>query len=218
MRKQAVSMAAAVALCAAGAQAGVFWQLITFGEHPIGTSLDGMSVGVAQFEFVSASEPAVTPVIADVPINGGTFGATDNILARGVPDGVSMLRLSLDEGLVIDELSFGITTLPFSPAPFTASIGLVNASGNVFETRDYATNILVNLANGLPLLRYGQHAVDLSLAAEPVYALEFVFTGNANQWMMDNIGLAGHVVPAPGVASLALLGLAASARRRRLDL
>lgn len=210
---------AAVAAASAAAQAGVFQQTIGFGEHPVGTLLDGVSIGAASFEFVPAGESALIPRISDVPINGGNFGATDNIVAQGAPDGSSALRLSLAEGLVLDEMWFAISTLPFSPAPFTATVGLLDAQGQVFETRSFSTSILVNLANGLPLLRYGMHGWDLTGTAEPVHGLEFVFSGNGTHWLMDNVGFAGREIPAPGTgaAALAACGMLTAARRRHTE-
>lgn len=204
----------AIAGISASANAAFVSQTVRFNELDLGTKLDDLTVGSVSFEFEPASESSVVPEYADTPFNGGNFGATDNLTARGSPDGESVLRVAL-EGCTIDHLGFGISTLPFSPAPFTVSVGLVNDQGAVFESLSYDTDTLVRLGNNLPLLRYGIHDVDLSGSQQSIYALELTFSGNTSNWFLDNLWLEGQTVPTPMTSSLLGVGILTATRRRR---
>jgi len=213
--RQMMSVMIAVGALSSAASAGMYSQMINFNEMPLNSELHGTTIGRVGISFMPATPKTTAPFFAEVPINGGNFGATDNFVARGTPDGVSTIRMSFDN-FRLEALAFGISTVPFSPAPFTLTIGLVNEAGVVFEENDYTTDILVRLANNLPLLRYGQYLVDYSGRAEEIRAIDLTFTGNADWWLLDKMGFGGYEIPAPGAAMVVGCGaLVMGVRRRR---
>lgn len=213
--RQMMSVMIAVGALSSAASAGVYSQMINFNEQPVNSELNGVTIGRVGISFSPATPETTMPFFAEVPINGGNFGATDNYVGRGTPDGVSTIRMSFDN-FRLETLSFGISTIPFSPAPFTLTIGLVNEAGVVFEENDYTTDILVRLANNLPLLRYGQYLVDYSGRSQEIHAIDLTFTGNADWWLLDKMGFGGVEIPAPGATVLLGCGaLAMGVRRRR---
>lgn len=208
-------MAVVIGAVSGAASAGVYSQMINFDEMPLNSELNGTMIGRVGISFTPATPETTPAFFAEVPINGGNFGATDNYVARGTPDGVSTIRMSFDN-FRLEALSFGISTVPFSPAPFTLTIGLVNEAGVVFEENNYTTDILVRLANNLPLLRYGQYLADYSGRSEEIRAIDLTFTGNAEWWLLDKMGFGGVEIPAPGAAMVLGCGaLATGVRRRR---
>lgn len=184
-------------ILAFGVAAPLRADLITFSERPMGTVVNGLTIGNVSFNFL-----APNPLDCTIATGPGLTTFVQAPLAEG--NAAGMLRLTF--GAPVTSIQYGFALSTLAPTPV----------GSTMQLFDVARNpIGVVSAPGQPLGSFTEGLVSVNSPVPIKWAMCTFDWTIAARFAFDNLRTnhVGGVIPEPG--TLALLGFGAVALRRR---